>query len=143
MALTPKHSSKALDDYIDNVELADAPKPEPSLAYRFDFETGRISGVVDEMEALKQFIRKALITRRSRYLIYDDDYGCEIPGLLGEDVTDGYLQSEIPRMVREALVYDDRIEDVTNIVVTRKNDSVFIQFTVISIFGDIDEGVVL
>ena len=53
-------------------------REEPSLTYKLDLDAGRIAGKVDGLEAIKQFIRKALITPRFHCLIYDNQYGSEI-----------------------------------------------------------------
>lgn len=140
MSLLPDNQTELLDDYLEAEASAE---PEPTLTYRFNFDTGRFGGMVDEMEALKQFVVKALITSRSRYHIYSDDYGCEIEDLIGSDVTEAYLQADIPRMVREALIYDDRVNDVTNVSVRREGDSVFIIATIESIYGDFTQEVTI
>jgi hypothetical protein len=123
MALSPLQTEE------DRVEVV-TPTPEPSLTYRLDFENGVIDGFIDGDEALRQFIVKAIRTARFRYLIYDDDYGSELEDLIGADVTDAFLNEEIPRVIRETLIYDDRIADVRDFIITRKGDEVYIEFTV-------------
>jgi hypothetical protein len=112
------------------------PTPEPSLTYRLDYENGTIGGLIDGDEALRQFVVKAIQTARFRYLIYDDQYGSELEDLIGADVTDAFLNEEIPRVIREALIYDDRIADVRDFVVRRESDRVYIEFTVVKTDGD-------
>jgi Protein of unknown function (DUF2634) len=123
MALSPLQTEE------DRVEVV-TPTPEPSLTYRLDFENGAIDGFIDEDDALRQFIIKAIRTARFRYLIYDDDYGSELEDLIGADVTEAFLNEEIPRVIRETLIYDDRIADVRDFIITRKGDEVYIEFTV-------------
>ena len=48
---------------------------KPSLTYRLDLDKGRIVGKVDGMEAVRQAIKKAIITPRFKCLIYDNEYG--------------------------------------------------------------------
>jgi len=110
--------------------------PEPTKTYKLDFENGVIGDFIDDDEALRQFIYKAIRTARFRYLIYDDQYGSELEDLIGSDVTDAFLNEEIPRVIREALIYDDRISDVRDFVVRRKGDGVFVEFTVVKTDGD-------
>jgi hypothetical protein len=45
---------------------------EPTKTYKLDFENGVIGDFIDDDEALRQFIYKAIRTARFRYLIYDD-----------------------------------------------------------------------
>ena len=129
----PKNNAELLDDYIKAVEN---PIQEPSKTFRIDFNRYRIGNMTDNIEALKQMIRKAILTPRSRYRIYDDTYGCEIWELIGADVTDAFIDAEIPRMLREAIVYDDRVNDAYNFVITRKGDGVYVTFDVDSIYGE-------
>jgi Protein of unknown function (DUF2634). len=110
--------------------------PEPSKTYKLDFENGVIGDFIDDDEALRQFIVKAIRTARFRYLIYDDQYGSELEDLIGADVTDAFLNEEIPRVIREALIYDDRIADVRDFVVRREGDGVFVEFAVVKTDGD-------
>jgi Protein of unknown function (DUF2634) len=123
MALSP------LQPEEERVEVV-TPTPEPSLTYRLDLEKGEIGGLIDVDEALRQFVSKAIRTARYRYLIYDDDYGSELEDLIGSDVTEAFLNEEIPRIIREALIYDDRIADVRDFNIQREGDGVYIEFTV-------------
>lgn len=117
-------------------ELDVEEEQQPSLTYGIDFERGRIIGMIDELEAVKQAVFLILQTERYRYLIYSADYGSELEGLIGRDPL--FTQSEIKRRIREALMQDDRIEDVTNFRLQFNGDSVLVRFTVISIFGEIE-----
>lgn len=107
---------------------------EPSLT--FSLTPNGIGEKIDGIEAIRQFIAKAIKTARNRFLIYDDQYGSELDDLLGANVTRELLEEEIPRVIREALIYDERINDVTNFVVTSEGDKVFISFTVFLVNGE-------
>lgn len=56
---------------------------EPSNTFFIDFEKGRISGFVDEREAVKQAIMLILNTERYKFLIYSWNYGVELEELIG------------------------------------------------------------
>jgi phage baseplate assembly protein W len=129
MALSPLQPAEEQNEVV-------ATTPEPSLTYRLDFTNGAIGGLIDDDDALRQFIIKAIKTARFRYLIYDDQYGSELEDLIGADVTEAFLKEEIPRVIREALIYDDRIADVRDFIITRKGDEVYIEFTVEKTDGD-------
>lgn len=141
MSLLPNNESELLDDYLERVSGDNA--EQPTKTYKIDFETGRIRGFIDDMEAVKQFIRKAIITERSKWRIYTDDYGNELPGLIGQDVSDGFLRSEAPRMIRETIEYDDRITSVNNVTARRDGDAVFIYADVATIYGNVTQEVVI
>lgn len=110
---------------------------QTSRTYRIDWEKGRIVGFVDGLEAVKQAVYLILHTERYEHLIYSTDYGSELKGLIGKDQL--FVQSEIKRRVREALMQDDRIEDVTNFDFQFNEDTVTVRFTVVTTFGSFTE----
>ncbi len=119
---------------------------QPSRTYRIDFDSGRMRGMIDGESALRQFIRKAVATARYRYLIYDGRYGCEADQIIGANVTDELLRAELPRVIREALIYDERISDVSNFAYERnpEDDRLYVTFTVTAADGYIlDERAVI
>jgi phage baseplate assembly protein W len=133
MALVPENYS----DILDEEEAAEA-VVEPSKTWAINFEAGTIGKFIDEGEALRQYIRKAILTERARFSIYSDDYGCELNELIGDDVvTEDLLDAEIPRLVYEALAYDERIEDVQT-TFTREGDKLFINVTVVPADNDVE-----
>ncbi|WP_128896325.1 DUF2634 domain-containing protein [Longirhabdus pacifica] len=127
-----------------NVEIKESRKQiASSKTYHFNFDTGEMKGFVDSLQAIKQYIRKALCTPRFRYLIYDDQYGSELEELIGKDVSNEFIFAEIPRLVREALIYDDRITDVKDVKVKRQDDAIYVSFQVETYLGSIQEEVKL
>jgi hypothetical protein len=133
MALTPENTDEPIE--TDTLE-EDTEEVEPSKTWALDLENGTLGGFIDGDEAIKQFALKALITERSKYAIYTDDYGTELLDLIGEDVTADLIESEIPRMVEEALIYDDRIDSVSDIVLTRDGDKLYISFQLVTVTGE-------
>lgn len=137
MALTPENYSEVLDETVVAEEEVDG-AVEPSKTWAIDFENGTIGTFIDEGEALRQFIRKTILTERAKYVIYSDDYGCELKDLIGDtEVTEDLLDAELPRMVYEALAYDDRIEE-TQTSFTRSGDKAFISVTVVPVDTDVE-----
>ncbi len=116
-------------------------QPRPTRTYKLDFDKGKIGGIVDGKDALKQFIHKAVITARFRFPIYDDQYGCELEDLIGQDIPYELFETEVKRVIKDALIYDDRINDVTNFNIEKTGDKVYISFTVDSIYGDLGQEV--
>lgn len=110
---------------------------QPSRTYRLDFERGRISGMTDGLEAVKQAVYKIFHTERFAHLIYDGSYGFEKRGLIGKDPM--FVQSEIRRRVQEALLQDDRIVDVTDLTIDMAGSRANVRFTVESTFGSFGE----
>lgn len=135
MALTPINFATDAEE----VQTVDTVQPvQPSKTWRMDLETGRIGGFIDGKEAIRQYIRKALMTARNRYLIYDDFYGEEIRDLIGHNLTPALMDVEIPRLVREAIIYDDRIKSVPTVKVSKYgSDGVLVEITVVLTDGDL------
>lgn len=99
-------------------------KSKPGYTYRMDIKNKRLVGMVDEMDAIKQSVYKILSTERYKYLIYDWRYGRELEGLIGKSPYE--IQNEIHSRVKEALLMDDRILDVTQIKVLDVQDDKYI-----------------
>lgn len=120
---------------IDTVEQE---QEQPSLTYALDLTRGRITGRVDGQKAVEQAIRKALITPRFRCLIYDNQYGSEIKQtIIAGDVSQEYIETEMPRIVKDALLVDSRVLDVYGFSFSFDNEQAFIHFTAKTIFGEI------
>lgn len=114
----------------------------PSKQYKMDLAKNRIFDFCDGLEAVKQTVFKILNTERYAYLIYSWDYGIELVDLYGKSPM--YVCPELERMIKEALLQDDRITDVTDFEFdTSTKGVVSVKFTVHTIFGDLDEGMVV
>ena len=135
-----------LDRPIPIGEIVDDTEHIPTRTYRMDFETGRIIGKVDGIEAMNQFIKKALLTPRFKCLIYDGQYGSELDEFIKSDSSVDLIESEIPRLVKDALIYDPRILKVYNFtfeMVPKEKEKIKIRFEVDTIYGTTSyEGVI-
>ena len=109
---------------------------QSSLTYKLDLVNKRISGKVDDRAAVFQAVKKILATNRYAMEIYSGNYGEELFALVGKPYA--YIQTEAPRIIKEALSQDDRILGVTNFVMNRISvDSMELSFKVNTIYGDI------
>ena len=106
-----------------------------SKTYSLDFNVGEIGSFVDGLTAIEQAIIKIINTSRFKHPIYSFNYGCEIQDLIGMDLTDGFLRSELERMIVEALEYDDRIDKVHSFDITTTGDNIYISFQVDTVEG--------
>lgn len=145
----PEDDDLLTDSDVDEILGEGEPEDdEESLAvaqtYRLDFATGKISsGFIDEEEALRQYIVKALMTPRDEYAIYTEDYGSELEELIAEQEGPDYILAEAPRIIADALENDDRVVSVDDVVVTLEGDLLTANITVSSIYGEITEEVTL
>ncbi len=110
---------------------------QPTYTYEMSPESGLIRGHVDGIEAMKQAVYKILSTQRYRYLIYSWNYGIELEDLFGEPVS--FVCPELERRIREALLWDDRIEEVGDFKFdTSKRGTVHAYFVVHTTVGDFE-----
>lgn len=120
-----------------------------------DFQRDLVGRIVtvNQQQAVEQIVIKALQTARSLYPIYysanpdlHDKYGSEAHGIaVRQDLTEAVRVSELQRAIREALIYDPWVTDVSGVVITRQgSEEVVASFEVSSIFDVIQlEGVLI
>ncbi|WP_240415662.1 DUF2634 domain-containing protein [Paenibacillus periandrae] len=107
---------------------------QPSRTYRLDVATGRIMGMIDGLESIQQTVYQILQTERFEHLIYSTNYGFENSNRTDNDSL--FFESRITRLIREALMQDDRIRDVQDWQVLIKGDEAVVTFTVVSKQGN-------
>lgn len=111
---------------------------EPLLTYEFDFETGDFTGrKIDGKEALRQKIKKILLTRRFTYMIYSSAYGSEVQDLIAQELTPEFLNEEIPRLIVDALSYEPEIFSISELSVERDASGLWISLSIQSPFGEL------
>lgn len=110
---------------------------QPSRTFKMYLEQEVISGMTDQLDAMKQTIYMILNTERYQYIIYSWNYGIELIDLFGEPVT--YVCPELERRITEALTQDERIlsVDAFSFDVSVKG-KVHVTFTAHTIFGDVN-----
>lgn len=115
---------------------------QPSKQHKMLLDGDRILGTCDKLEAIKQTVFKILNTERYAYLIYSWDYGIELIDLYGQPPV--YVCAELERRITEALIQDDRITGVDEFEFdTSKNGVVSVSFTVHTLFGNLNEELVV
>ena len=114
-----------------NLEVAE----QPNKTYYLDIENNTIKGYCDGIEAMKQTIYCILNTERFEHLIYSWNFGIELKNLIGESST--YVVPELQRVITEALVQDDRIEEVNNFEFEINKNKITVTFNVITTVGEI------
>jgi len=108
---------------------------QTSFTYKLDIEKEKIKDYIDNIEAVKQFIYKTLMTDRYRHEIYNWNYGVEIDDLFGK--SKNYVKTELPQRIEDALKVDDRIEQIYDFVFSDINkNTILVKFCVSTIFGE-------
>ena len=114
-------------------------KKQPGRNYRMLIDSGRVLGLCDGKEAMKQVIYKILNTERYRYAVYSWNYGIELNDLFGMPA--GYVCPELERRIKEALLQDDRIREVKNFSFdTSQRGRIRTIFTAVTDVGEIQAG---
>ncbi|MGM5472118.1 DUF2634 domain-containing protein [Bacillus pumilus] len=131
MALSPEEE---IEETEEDEEV------ETSTTYRIDVETGRLTGeTISGIEAIRQFVYMTLRTERYAHPIYSHDIGTEIQELLMDtEATDEYKEMEIPRLLEEALIVDERIDHIEEIEVTKENDSFHVKLAIVTDEGTLE-----
>lgn len=114
-------------------------KSNASKTYFIDIENDKMKGITDGLEALKQAIYLILSIQRYDYIIYSWNYGIELKDLFGKPTT--YACAVLPSRIKQALMQDDRIQNVYDFVTRAKGETVFVKFTVDSVFGVFEQEV--
>lgn len=110
------------------------PQRQPSRTWYINKTTNRIEGEVENWQAAHQAVQIILNTERFRWQIYKPYSGVEWDGLIGQDP--GYVGANLLRRVREALLVDDRVRDVTDFAFTVQGDRLSATMTVQTVYGN-------
>ncbi len=73
---------------------------------------------VEGPRTIEQWITMTLATDRFRYEVYDNQYGTEFDQLIERSVPEDEAETEVIRVLREAILLDSRIAAVTSVSVT-------------------------
>lgn len=121
----------------DNITLREVETVEfASNTYKFSFNEKRINGMTDGLSAVIQALYKILSTERYDFAIYSGNYGVELTDLYGKD--ENFVKSELPRRITEALMADNRVENVDNFhmeVSPERADTLLVTFNVSTVEG--------
>lgn len=74
-------------------------------------------GLVSELDNAKQAIRNRLLTRIGTYLNIDDDYGSELPLMLGEKITPDLI-SELEVSIENCMLEEPRVYEIIDLDIT-------------------------
>ncbi|MCU0155681.1 DUF2634 domain-containing protein [Bacillus safensis] len=133
MALSPEEEIEDMDKDEEDVV-------EPSTTYQIDFESGRLTNEkISGLDAIRQFVYMALRTERYSHAVYSHDVGCEVQEAMSdEESTDEYKEMEIPRLIEEALLVDERIESVQDFKITKEGAAFKVIFEVVTDEGTLE-----
>ena len=109
-------------------------------SWRFNFEKGEFElsptnkiTETDDVDAWVEWCRKAVATRRYRYMAYSRNYGHEFEELISRQLSRQGNESEIKRIATETLMVDPRTASVDNFTFEWDGDSVYFTCDIINI----------
>ena len=92
--------------------------------------------IVEGNEAIKVWVYKALLTPRYNYSIYSWNYGSELMDLIGKAYTPSLTKEEAKRYIKEALLINPYILEVTVMDTDFKNDLLSANIKIVTIYGE-------
>lgn len=123
------------NDYENNLSFTEetVKKEAPSKTWNLN-PSGEGDRYLDGIDAIRQSVSIALETPRYAHLIYSFDYGNELLTMFGH--SNELVKTEGTRLIKEALMVDERIKSVDNFKFEFTADAVEISFDVKSKFGN-------
>lgn len=123
------------DEEIDIEELAETRQVADD--YEIDFATGRLTGnIITGLDAVVQWARLALNIPRYVYPQYSWDYGSEFTSLIGNGYDTDYIESEVSRMVTDALSTNEDIEGIRGLACGFEDGRLTASFTLVTVYGE-------
>jgi hypothetical protein len=122
-----------IDDAELDVEVEEDKEPSD---YEIDFETGKLTGrIITGLPAIKQWVMIVLGTDKYYYTQYSWNHGCELRDLIGKGFKQDYIESEVKRIITDALSMSKDIKGISNLEVSYEGDTLTAAFTLDTIYG--------
>jgi hypothetical protein len=118
-------------DYLTTALLAE--QKEKTETFAIHMKENIVSGTIDDLAALQQSIYLTLSIEADQYIIYPHTYGLKTIDLIGEQPY--YIRAILTDRIKDALLRDDRITDVTNFEFENNKNKMHVTFTVSTIYG--------
>lgn len=110
---------------------------QTSITYKLDKENKRIVAVYEDYkEIIRQAVYLILMTERYDYAMYSWNYGIELNDLFGRERQ--YVIPMLMSRIKEALLQDGRILNVTDFNFSIKHNVYNVSFTVVTKYYNVD-----
>lgn len=127
-----------IDDLISDFE---SEKQQKTKTFQLNMSDNTIGGKVDELAALQQHVYLLLSIEADQYIIYPYTFGIKTLDLIGKPSY--YVMAVLPGRIKEALLRDSRITDVSDFEFEVKSSQINTKFIIHSIYGKIEEETVV
>lgn len=114
---------------------------ENTKTFAINMRNGTMGGTIDGLDALRQSINLVLTIEADQYLIYPYTYGVNTLDLIGKPYY--YVMAVLPDRIKETLLKDDRITDVSDFEFEVEHNKLHVTFIITSIYGTFEEETVV
>ena len=129
-----------LSNNVDEVKVNNNFPLYKEVAWDFEKDTPIIQNgdfkIVEGNNAIKVWVYKALLTPRYNYSIYSWDYGSELMDLIGKAYTPSLTKEEAKRYIKEALLINPYILEVTVLDTSFNNGVLSADIKIVTIYGE-------
>lgn len=127
-----------LPDSISTVPLATEYAYDMTAA-QFKYKDGKMY-IVEKIEALKIKLWKLFMTEKFRWVVFPWSYGHELETLIGRAYTQGYINSEAERFVKEAVSRSmgHWIYNLRDMKIHFEDGKLYIEFQAETIYGNMN-----
>lgn len=137
-----------IKEYEKENELINSKENEiyKDIAWDYDKNTPLLSNgdflIVEGLEAVKSWAFRALQTQRGKYEIFTWDYGLDIESFVGKVLTDKN-KIDLTKEITECLLENKHIKNVIDFKFITDKNKVYINFRIVTLYGNLAEGVEL
>ncbi len=108
---------------------------------RFIYNADGTHKIVEKNEAIKVWVLHTLRVERYRYLAYFDDYGIELEPFVGTGPNDSERSSELFQYVKEGLLVNPYILDVTALSTKLDHKKIIMTLHLETVYGSTSIGI--
>ena len=129
-----------ISNNVDEVKVNNNFPLYKEVAWDFEKDTPILENgdfkIVEGSEAIKVWAYKALLTPRYNYSVYSWDYGSELMDLVGKAYTQSLTKEEAKRYIKEALLINPYILEVTVTDTSFNNGVLSADIKIVTIYGE-------
>ena len=131
-----------ISNNVDEVKVDNSFPLYKEVAWDFEKDIPIIQNgdfkIVEGNDAIKVWVYKALLTPRYNHSIYSWDYGSELMDLVGKAYTPSLTKEEAKRYIKEALLINPYILEVTVVDTSFNNGLLSADIKIVTIYGESD-----
>ena len=129
-----------ISNNVDEVKVDNSFPLYKEVAWDFEKDTPILENgdfkIVEGNNAIKVWVYKALLTPRYNHSIYSWDYGSELMDLVGKAYTPSLTKEEAKRYIKEALLINPYILEVTVVDTSFNNGLLSADIKIVTIYGE-------